>query len=218
MKKIEMSVPMSAQVADEIRKGILSGEFRAGQKISVNSLCKVLGVSATPVKEAFKILQAEGLLVVVPRSGTIISSLARDNLQNIEYIRASLEGVAVYLATKIITDEQLEALEQLLQKSTAAAEAGDIETMASCNTEFHKGLRHASRNHYLIALINQVVSVEYSFRKSALKTADERLQGMKEHYEILKQMQARDADAAEQAIIRHIRRTASHVISEKFEK
>lgn len=88
--------------------------------------------------------------------------------------------------------------------------------MASCNTEFHKGLRHASRNQYLIALINQVVSVEHSFRKSALKTPEERLQGMKEHHEILSRMKARDAEGAEKAILKHIRRTASHVISETY--
>ena len=105
-------------------------------------------------------LQAEGLLMVVPRSGTTISSYARGNLQNIEYIRSSLEGIAVYVATKIIDDEELKDLEALLDKSDAAATKNGIEALASCNTEFHKGLRHTSRNQYLIALINQVVSVE----------------------------------------------------------
>ncbi len=214
MKKIAVSKPISAQVADAIRKGILNGEFAAGQKISISSICSALGVSATPVKEAFKVLQAEGLLVVVPRSGTIVSSFARNNLQNIEYIRSSLEGVAVYLATQIISEDELALLESLHTQSTRASEAGDIETMMEKNSEFHKKLREASRNQYLISLINQVVSVEQSFRKSALMTVKEQNRGLKEHHEILELIKARNAEGAEQMIIQHIRRTAGIVINE----
>jgi len=218
MEQIEQPFLMTDLVADEIRKAILEGEIPIGSKISVAQICSELNVSATPVKAALKMLQVEGLLVTKPRSGTYISDFAKSNMENTAYIRSALEGSAAYIATKEANDEELEHLEQILQEADAAFEKNDVEALVTLNTAFHKGLRMASHNSYLIMLIEQMVSFDFTFRKSALSTLDERKIGMTEHHEVLRQMKARNPEGAESALLKHIRRSAHEVVTNTEKK
>jgi len=212
MKPIEIPMPVSAQVADAIRKEILCGNFKGGQKISAKKISSMLEVSETPVKEAFKILQAEGLLKTVPRSGTIISDFALQGLQGTAYIRSALEGVAVLLATKNASDEEIEHIGAILDQSDKAIAEKNLEDLVYINTAFHRSLREASHNQYLITLIEQLVSFDYTFRKTALSDVNSRKEGMKEHKEIFTYMKERNAQAAEQAMVHHIRKTADTLV------
>lgn len=215
MKQIEIPMPVSAQVANAIRDEILNGNFIGGQKISVQKISDMLAVSATPVKEAFKILQVEGLLKTIPRSGTVISDFAKQNLQNTAYIRSALEGVAVQLATKVASADELLAIGKILDQSDVAINNNDVDALVSINTAFHHAIRLASHNQYLITLIDQLVSFDYTIRKNALAEMKSRVEGMQEHKQILLYMKNRDADSAEKAMIHHIRKTVDIVVQSK---
>lgn len=212
MNKLEISLPLSEQLANIIRKSIISGELKSGEKISVSKICSMLDVSATPVKEAFKILQVEGLLQTKPRSGTIVSDLAVTSITNTAIIRSALEGAAVNIATRCASDEELDELERLLDFCDEAIARGDIDFLVASNTKFHRKIREIAKNQYLYTLIEQLLSYDLSVRESTLVCFEERKRGSIEHREIVKTMKERKPDEAEKKMIAHIRSTANKVV------
>lgn len=215
MQKIKVQVPISRQLADRIRSSIISGEFKTGEKLSTRAISKTYEVSATPVKEAFKILQAEGFIVTNPRSGTYVSDVASSGIKAISYIRSSLEGVAVNLATHLASSEDLEKLEKILDKSDDFMKKADISGLVVCNTEFHKAIREIAGCQYLCTLIEDLYSFDVSIRKRALDNFELRRAGGLEHRTILELMKAGKAESAEKLMIDHIRKTAETIIKYK---
>jgi DNA-binding GntR family transcriptional regulator len=211
--EIEIPLPITHLVADSIRRSIISGELTSGQKISVAEIGSLFKVSTTPVKQAFKMLQSEGLLITKPRSGTIISDFAKKSLEQTTVIRSGLEGAAAHLAALLITSEELEKLESILKRSDAAIKKNDLNSLITQNTYFHKTVREATKNSYLINLIERLISFDYSFRRSALQTLEERKLGSKEHWEVYKFIKEKNPDKAERALVEHIRRSSSVVVA-----
>jgi len=214
---IVQSLPLREQVADIVRVMILKGELQNDQPISERSISQMLNVSTTPVKEAFRLLQAEGLIYSIPRKGSYVSPTSKANMKQITFIRSSMEGVAAYYAainaTQSEIDQMTEALEQaglLLNDPDKRQELGDF------NTLFHTILRNASRNDYLINLLKSLRSIDHSLRSvnfnlTTLDPAQDHL----EHLAILDAVRDRDPDRAEQSIIKHIRRVARTVLDRK---
>ncbi len=215
MNKVEVALPLSAQLANIIRKSIMSGEFKSGEKISVSRISTMLGVSGTPVKEAFKILQAEGLLQTKPRSGTIVSDIAVTSLKNTAIIRSALEGAAVNIAARCASDDELDELDSILDEGDAAIAREDIDALVATNTKFHRKIREIARNQYLYTLIEQLISYDLSVRESALVDMDRRKHGSREHRSIVEKMKARLPEEAENAMIKHIRTTVDKVVPDK---
>jgi DNA-binding GntR family transcriptional regulator len=213
LEEIEIPLPISDRVADSIRRCIISGEMKAGQKISVSEISDILKVSTTPVKQAFKSLQSEGLLVTLPRSGTTISDFARRNLEFTTLIRSALEGAAVYIAVLTCTPEDLKKLEEILNESDKAIERSDLDTLVENNTRFHKTILEVAGSSYLKNLIDRLISFDYSFRRSALQTLKERKLGSKEHWEVFRYIRDHKPEEAEKALVNHIRRSASVVVT-----
>lgn len=215
---IVQSLPIREQVADIVRIMILRGELKSDQAISERYVSQMLNVSTTPVKEAFRILQSEGLIYSVPRKGSYISPMSRDNMEQITFIRSSLEGVAAYYAALKATDGEIERMTEILaQVGQQIANGGteDLRLVSEGNSEFHQILRSASRNSYLLGLLENMRSIDKSMRTVNLnkpRVAPE--QDHAEHLAILEAVRRREAARAEQAMISHIRRVAVFV----FEK
>lgn len=213
MLAVKVSLPLSEQLANVIRKSIIEGEFKAGEKISANKIAKLLNVSETPVKEAFKILQAEGLLQTKPRSGTYISDFALTSIQNMAIVRSALEGAAVNIATRVASDEELEALSSILDGADNAIQSNNLEELVRINTAFHRKIREIAHNQYLYMLLEQILSFDLSVREKALSDIETRKCGSFEHRKIVDLMKVRDSEAAEKAMIEHIRHTARKAVN-----
>lgn len=212
MDKVEVALPLSAQLANIIRKGIMAGDFKSGEKISVSKISSMLGVSGTPVKEAFKILQAEGLLQTKPRSGTIVSDIAVTSLMSTAIIRSALEGAAVNIATRYASDSEIDELVSILDSGDFAIKENNIDVLVATNTIFHRKIREIAKNQYLYTLIEQLISYDLSVRESALADIEKRRQGSIEHRKIVEKMKQRDPEGAENEMIKHIRHTADRVV------
>ena len=113
-EQIIESKPLREQVADIVRGMILRGDLKAGEQISERTIGQMLNVSTTPVKEAFRSLQAEGLIYTSPRRGSFVSEISIDNMLEIAFMRSSLEGVAAYYAAKNATDSHLAEMGRIL--------------------------------------------------------------------------------------------------------
>ena len=215
-KKIVEAVPLREQVANIIRKMIVTGELQAGSPISERQISQALGVSTTPVKEAFRILESEGLLYSVARKGSFVSEFSKKSMLQIVFMRSSLEGVAAYFAAMNATAEDLEAMEYALEQSGRIIQENELSPdIAEHNEAFHVRLRQAAKNDYLSSLIRNMKSVDDAVRRVAATSDEiEPPRAQKEHLAILQAVRDRNCALAEQLMVAHIRRVGEFVLAQ----
>ncbi len=213
-------LPLREQVADIVRIMILKGELKADQPISERYISNMLNVSTTPVKEAFRILQAEGLIYSIPRKGSYVSQSSIANMKQITFIRSSMEGVAAYYAAINITDEEIAELGRLMEEAGKLVHKPEMrDEFSRVNSEFHQIIRNASRNLYLTNMLSSLRSIDNSVRSVNLnlQSLDPALDHS-EHLAIYSALVHHDPNLAEQSIIRHIRRVAHTVFDRENPK
>ena len=139
-----------------MREAILKGRLKPGERLMEVQMAEEMGVSRTPVREAIRKLELEGLVVMVPRKGAYVAGLTLKDVANVFEIRGSLEGLAAALAAERITDEEIKSLDMVLKDISSAGEKGDIEAIIKKDVEFHQVLFSASRNDRLAQIINNL--------------------------------------------------------------
>ena len=188
--RIVEAIPIREQVADIIRKMIVNGELKADQQISEREISQMLMVSTTPVKEAFRVLESEGLLYSIPRKGSYISKLSRKNILQTVFMRGALEGVAAFFAARNATSNEIMIMEEALNCAGELVDKAQLTSeiavrLTENNNLFHSTLRSASKNTYLVGLIDNMRSIDQSIRSAAVtSTIDERIRAQKEHLAI----------------------------------
>jgi DNA-binding GntR family transcriptional regulator len=128
-------------------------------------------------------------------------------------IRSALEGAAAHIAALVGGSDDLKKLEEILKESDRAIKQNDLNALVENNARFHKTIREITGSSYLNNLVDQLLSFDYSFRRSALKTIEERKLGSKEHWEVFRCIREHKAEAAEKALTIHIRRSAKVVVT-----
>jgi DNA-binding GntR family transcriptional regulator len=200
-------VPNAVTAAyDSIREGILSGQYARGERLREEELAGRAGVSRTPVREALRRLDAEGLVEFVPNRGARVTAWSQQALEDLYDARALLEGYGARLAATRITAAELdelsalaEQMEALTTKGTAAADDLTVR-----NGEFHRAIVRASRNSQLEALVRSTMEVPLIYRTFQRYTP-ERLQGSSfQHRELVSAMRAGNGDWAEAVMRAHI--------------
>jgi DNA-binding GntR family transcriptional regulator len=144
------------EVVDELRRLILAGELAAGTRLKEEAAAERLGVSRLPIREAFRRLEAEGLLQSTPRRGVVVTPPSDSEIQVVHAVRVALELLAVELAAARQDPQTMETLRQSLSVGRAAAEADDQQTLSQLNAEFHELLGQGSGSPYLAGLLRSV--------------------------------------------------------------
>ena len=222
--RIVEAIPIREQVADIIRKMIVNGELKADQQISEREISQMLMVSTTPVKEAFRVLQSEGLLYSIPRKGSYISKLSRKNILQTVFMRGALEGVAAFFAARNATYNEIMIMEEALNCAGELVDKAQLTSeiavrLTENNNLFHSSLRSASKNTYLVGLIDNMRSIDQSIRSVALtSTIDECIRAQKEHLAILKAVKEQNSEKAEQLTNAHVRRVGIFVLAMEDEE
>ena len=206
-KKIEEVALIREQIADIIRGMIIDGQLESDQKISERQISSMLNVSTTPVKEAFRTLQSEGLIYSVPRKGSYVSSNSRNSLLQISYLRSAVEGVAAYFASQSATKDEITRMHELLKKSEKLIDEDmDKLELSSNNDKFHAVLREASHNEFIITIGGNLRSIDNSIRKAINRLDNKGLTvRQKEHEEILEAIMQHDSEQAEKLMVAHVR-------------
>jgi DNA-binding GntR family transcriptional regulator len=197
-------------VAAALRLDILRGRIAAGARLDIDEIAARHGVSRTPVRDAMKQLEAEGLVQVLPYRGVEVTSLAAEDLRELFAIRIALERLAVAEAARNITQAELGGLRRILRRMDRARQRD--ESWITLNTSFHDAVHAASRWPRLIEMIRvQRTNLERYVRASAgdLGIADQQ----REHWALLEALAAQDADAAQAVIAQHLARTAQTLLS-----
>lgn len=177
----------------ELRRLLLTGELAPGQPIRQDALADLLGVSRVPIREALKILEGEGQVEYRPRRGYIVSELSVDDLSEIYRLRRLLETEAARQAVKLITDEEIAALEAAEAEVEAAGAAEDVVAIATANRRFHFIVFEAARMPHLLTLLTRLWDATAAYRSVYYGSDERRRRFEEEHWSIINAVRARDA-------------------------
>ncbi|TDV56426.1 GntR family transcriptional regulator [Actinophytocola oryzae] len=191
---------------DVIRRGVLSGEFARGQRLREEELAVRVGVSRTPVREALRRLNAEGLVNFTPNRGARVTAWSERELEDLYEARALLEGFGARLAASRITADELAELHEIAEEMAEVAERGkDVaDRLTDLNGRFHRAIVHASRNTQLDTLVRGVMDVPLIYR-TFQRYSPHRLQASQAHHrELVEAFRAGDGEWAESVMRAHI--------------
>ena len=206
--------PLREIVYEELKMQILTGKIVPGTRMMEVELADDMGVSRTPIREAIRQLEKEGLVTIEPRRGAYASQISVKDMVDILEVRQNLEGLAAFFAAQRMTKDVQEELHRVSKNYDQAVADGDMAAMIKSDTRFHRIIVEASNNHVLLQMIEQLQELVLRFRYlyySDFKRADDM---PSEHEAIYEAIVAGDADAAREAADIHIQRLKELVISE----
>ena len=204
----EDTLSLAERAYRRLRDSIVQGALPPGSRISERSLATALGISAQPVREALRRLEQDGMVVTLPRRGTVVAEFGPDRQAEMGRIRAALEGAAAALAAERADDAALAALEAQLQAMRDATAAGKPELVSEANERFHGLIHKATENVFLIRSLAALRAYDHFGRVRALGATPKELpRALREHAGILSALQARDPDTAETRMRAHVLRS-----------
>jgi DNA-binding GntR family transcriptional regulator len=191
-----------------LRDAIIAGALPGGSRISERALGQSLGISAQPVREALRRLEAEGMVVTSPRRGTVVAEWDSRKLADMGLVRVALEGAAAALAARNATEADIAALRAQLQAMRGATASGDLAGVAEANGRFHELLHAAAGDVFLSRSLETLRAYEDLARVRALRSSPlEPAQALREHAALLAALRRRDPDLAEARMRAHVRRS-----------
>lgn len=214
MAKVEPKLPISESLYMQLRKDILTEEIGTGSKLTEQELCNVYGVSRTPIREALRQLEIEGLVEIIPNRGAFAVGLSARDLADIYMLRREHEVLAVGWAIERISDEQMERLEEIFEFMEFYTAKGDYVKMSDINMAFHRTIYDATGNRMLINILtSHQMYIQYKTRENSREEsfkneiADRQAlldELLKEHAKIVDAFRIRAKEEGEEAMRFHI--------------
>jgi DNA-binding GntR family transcriptional regulator len=194
--------PLTKLVVDSIRDRILAGTYAPGERLVEAHLSTELGVSRMPVREALRVLAAEGIVAIEPRRGATVATYSSDQIQELVEVRATLEALNAKLAAKRHDPEQIRKLEQVLAAGSKVTEKTDLAQLQRHNNNFHEALAQVAANATLRDMVRSLRErTAVIFAPHSRKRAQ---QNWEEHAAILRAVVAGDAELAGLLAARHV--------------
>lgn len=187
-----MRVPLHDQVVDRLRQMLVEGHIRPGKKLNERELCAQLGVSRTPLREAIKLLAAEGLVELLPNRGAVAARLDEADLVSTFEVLAELEAFSGELAAKRITDLEIEEIRALQHEMMACFARRDLSGYFEANAKIHKAINLAAKNPLLTDLYRTVNGRTQLVRFSSNLDEANWRRAVQQHEQILEALIARD--------------------------
>ena len=197
-------LPLRDVVFKTLREAILKGDLAPGERLMEIKLAHQLGVSRTPIREAIRKLELEGLVVMVPRKGAEVAKITEKDLRDVLEVRASLEELAISLACERITDEKIAELKDALEQFRTVIKGKDVTKIAQMDVAFHDVIFEATQNARLVQMVNNLREQMYRYRLEYLKDFSTHSRLDEEHVKIFEAVSARDIERATALIREHI--------------
>ena len=210
--------PLRDVVFENLREAILEGNLKPGQRLMEVQLAEQLGVSRTPIREAIRKLELEGLVVMLPRKGAYVADVSLKDIIDVLEIRASLEGLAASLAAERISEEDINKLEQIMQDFNQGKDDFDVETLLRKDVEFHECIFKATNNVRLHQLINSLWEQVYRFRVTYISDYESTKNIINEHQLILNAIKEGNRDLAKKYAQEHIQKAEQFMIDKTINK
>lgn len=198
MKKIsEKHQTLREKILESIRDAIISGAIKSGSKVSEPDLADRFGISRTPIREAFRQLESEGYLTVIPRKGAIVSAFTQKDVEEFYAIKSILEGYAARLACNKLSEKEIDRLQTINMRLSDLCEQSDIKQFFRVHNDFHDLFIKAADNDKLREMINLLVTRFQRLRLMSLSQPGRMAVSVQEHTKIITAFRERDCDAAE---------------------
>jgi len=208
---VEDNHSLGSRVFHIIRENILSGKYALNEELKEKTIGEELGVSRTPVREALRQLELEGLVSIIPNKGAYVVGITQKDMQDIYEIRCRLEGLCARWAAINITKEQLDELEEIVFRAEFHAKKGNAEQLVELDNQFHETLYKAANSKELQRVLSDFHHYLQRVRKVTLTDEKRALASNQEHMLIVEALREKDADKAEKLATEHILSTAKNM-------
>lgn len=211
---IENYKPLREIVFEYLRQSILEGKLEPGKRIMEIQMAEQLGVSRTPVREAIRKLELEGLVVMVPRKGAYVADVSIKDVLDVLEVRMALEGLAASLAAEKISDDEIKELTSIYEEFESYYKKNDIKGMIKNDQEFHNCIFNATGNDKLNQINNSLREQVYRFRVKYISRYNKAKEIVKEHKDLLNAISNRDSDSAHKYGMKHIENLTNYMMEE----
>jgi DNA-binding GntR family transcriptional regulator len=212
-----ISIPRAAlheQVAQRLRQMLVEGRIAPGAKLNERELSELLHVSRTPLREAIKMLAAEGLVELLPNRGAIAVSLTERDIQDTFEVMAGLEGLAGELAAQRITPQELAEIQAMQFEMMAAYTRRDLSGYYTLNARIHDAISAAAKNPVLDTVYRQVNARLQALRFRSNQDGEKWKRAVKEHEKMIEALAAHDGAAMRQVLLDHLRNKRDVVLEQ----
>jgi len=200
------------KVFHEIEQAILDGEFPPGENLTEQKLSAQLGVSRTPIREALRQLELEGLVTSVPNKGVVVVGISVKDIDDIYTIRMSIESLAARWAATNITDDELTELRDIVELQEFYLGKNDTLQIRHLDSRFHQVIYNASRSRPLRQILSQFHNYIQKPREISVKYSGRAAASVDEHRRIYEAIAAHDSQKAESEASEHIRRAKDNLL------
>ncbi|QIB70021.1 GntR family transcriptional regulator [Aminipila butyrica] len=203
------NLPISNSLFSKLQKDILQGKMRSGEKLTEQSICDKYQVSRTPVREALRQLEMEGLIETIPNRGAFVIGFSPQDMADMYELRKAYEVQAVKWAIQRITDEEMEDLEETFEFMEFYTQKNDIDKMLNINTGFHQLIYTASHNRMLQHVLSSYqIYIKHS-RRPTPYPENYLAEVLEEHRAIFEAFQNKDVEAGALAMTKHMEKSMS---------
>ncbi|MCI6420854.1 MAG: GntR family transcriptional regulator [Firmicutes bacterium] len=202
---------LRGQVFDKIRSDILKGRYQKGDELVECTIGKEMGVSRTPVREAIRQLELEGLVQLIPNKGAFVTGISASDVRDIYLIRSRLEGLAARMAAEHISSEQLAEMEETIVLSDYHVKKEHFEQVCEMDGKFHKLLYAASGSRILEHTLTDFHQYVQRVRMASITNRIRMHKSNSEHEKILEAIRNKDGDQAEKVAAEHISNTVENL-------
>ena len=206
-------LPLRDVVFLSLRQAILTGDLRPGERLMEIHLAERLGVSRTPIREAIRKLELEGLVVMIPRKGAHVASITEKHLQDVLEVRRALESLGIALACERITKEELIELNHACKEFEKSTNSLQLTEVAKADVAFHDIIIKASKNMRLMSLMNNLSEQMYRYRFEYLKDITNYNALVQEHQNIYEALTQQNAERAVELMKVHVDNQAIYIFN-----
>lgn len=204
---------LRARVYGALREDILNGKYKPGENLIELRIAEELNVSRTPVREAVRQLELEGLVESIPNKGVIVKGISKKDIEDIYRIRKVLEGLAARWAVEKITDEDVENLQEVYDLMEFYTMKNDVNQISKLNTRFHEIIFNATKSSIMQHILKDFQFYVKWARHESLCTPGRKEEALREHNDILQAFKKRDADEAEKFLTIHVENSSKNLFS-----
>lgn len=214
--KMDEFLPLRDVVFKTLRQGILMGELKPGERLMEIHLANRLGVSRTPIREAIRKLELEGLVTMVPRRGAEVANITEKNLRDVLEVRRALDALAVELACERISEEGKQELYKACIDFENAIHSKDATKIATADVRIHDIIVKAADNERLEQLVQNMSEQMFRYRMEYIKDETKHEQLILEHRIIYESILGKEKERAARAIKTHIDNQEKSIINQMY--
>lgn len=216
-KNVEKHLTLRERILETIRDAIMSGALKPGEKVAEPELAARFGISRTPIREAFRQLESEGYLSVIPRKGALVASFSAKDVEEFYAIKSILEGYAARKACSRLSTREINKLEAINDKLREIAEEGDVRHFFKVHNNFHDMFIKGAGNEKLHDMIAALLKKFQRLRLASLSKPGRMQISVEEHEKIIEAFRSRDAVLAEMLVQKNAEYGGKVLIEEEDE-